>query len=76
MRSWKPWFFENSKIPVWLSKITPIEINAITLFFFVFSRGELSDRTKRHETIHFQQFLETAVVGFIFSFTTRITCLG
>lgn len=65
MRSWKPWFFENSKVPIWLSKITPIEINAITLFCFVFSRGELSERTKRHETIHFQQFLETAVIGFL-----------
>src|SRR6056300_225845 len=65
MRHWKPWFIENSKVPVWLSKIAPIEINAITLFCVVFSRGELSERTKRHETIHFQQFLETAVIGFI-----------
>ena len=65
MRSWKPLFFENSKVPVWLSKITPIEINAITLFCFVFSRGVIAERTKRHETIHFQQFLETGVIGFI-----------
>ena len=66
MRRYKPWFFENSRVPIWLSKVTPIEINAITLFCVVFSRGELSERTKRHETIHFQQFLETAVIGFIF----------
>ena len=65
MRSWKPLFFENSKVPVWLSKITPIKINAITLFCFVFSRGVIAERTKRHETIHFQQFLETGVIGFI-----------
>jgi len=65
MRHWKPLFFENSKVPVWLSKITPIEINAITLFCFVFSRGKIAERTKRHETIHFQQFLETLVIGFI-----------
>lgn len=65
MKNWKPWFFENSKVPVWLSKLTPIEISAITLFCFVFSRREISERTKRHETIHFQQFLETGVIGFI-----------
>lgn len=65
MRQWKPWFFENSRVPVWLSKVTPIEISAITLFCFVFSRGEIAERTKRHETIHFQQFLETFVIGFI-----------
>jgi len=31
----------------------------------VFSRGEMSDTTKRHETIHFQQMLETLVIGFL-----------
>lgn len=65
MKSWKPFFFEHSKVPVWLSKLAPIEINAITLFCFVFSREEISERTKRHETIHFQQYLETAIVGFL-----------
>ena len=65
MKTWKPLFFEHSKIPVWLSRLAPIEINAITLFCFVFSREEISERTKRHETIHFQQYLETAVVGFL-----------
>jgi hypothetical protein len=61
MRNWKPIFVENSKIPIWLSKIAPIEIGAITLGFIVFSRGEISERTKRHETIHFQQFLELRI---------------
>lgn len=65
MRKLKPWFFENSRIPGVLSKFAPIEIGAITLFCFVYSRGELSEETKRHETIHFQQYLETFVVGFL-----------
>ena len=65
MKNLKPLFFENSKVPVWLSKLAPIEIGAITLFCFVFSRGEISEKTKRHETIHFQQYLETFVIGFL-----------
>jgi len=64
-RKLKPIMFENSRLPVILSKLAPIEIGAITLFPFVFSRGEMSEETKRHETIHFQQYLETAVVGFL-----------
>ena len=65
MRALKPLFFENSRIPVLLSKLAPIEISAITLFCFVYSRGELSEETKRHETIHFQQYIETLVLGFL-----------
>ena len=65
MKNWKPIFIENSKIPVWLSYLAPINIGAITLFFLVFSRGEISEETKRHETIHFQQMLETFLIGFI-----------
>ena len=65
MRHLKPWFFENSRVPVWLSRVAPIEITAITLFCFVFSRGVISEKTKRHETIHFQQFLECGVLPFI-----------
>lgn len=61
----KPFFFENSKVPVWLSKVAPIEINAITLGPFVFSRGEISDKTKRHETIHYQQYIELLFIGFL-----------
>ena len=57
--------FENSRLPGILSKFSPIEIGAITLFPFVFSRGEMSEETKRHETIHFQQYLETGVIGFL-----------
>ena len=62
----KPFFFENSKIPIILSKFAPIDINAITLGPFVFSRGTLSERVKRHETIHFEQYLETFFIGFLF----------
>lgn len=65
MRNWKPWFFENSKIPVLLSTIAPIEIGAITIGPFVFSRGEMSDVTKNHETIHWQQYIETGIIGFV-----------
>lgn len=61
-----PIFVENSRVPVWLSKLAPIEINAITLGFVVFARGELSERTRRHETIHFVQYKELLFIGFIF----------
>ena len=65
MRNWKPIFIENSRIPVWLSYLATINIEAITLFFLVFSRGTMSEEIKRHETIHFQQMLETLLIGFI-----------
>jgi len=65
MKNWKPLFIENSKIPVYLSKIAPIDIGAITLGPIVISRDEMSEATKRHETIHYQQFLELAFIGFI-----------
>lgn len=66
MKHWKPIFIENSRIPVWLSYLAPIEIGAITLGFIVISREVMSETTKRHETIHFQQYLETGFIGFIF----------
>ena len=28
MKNWKPFFIENSKIPVWLSYLAPINIGA------------------------------------------------
>jgi len=61
----RPWFFENSKVPVVLSKLAPIEIGAITIGPLVFSRGEMSDTTKNHEAIHWQQYIETGIFGFI-----------
>ena len=74
MKKLKPVFFENSRVPVLLSKVAPIEIGAITLFCFVFSRGVISEKTKRHETIHFQQYLETFVVGFLLIYLFDFLC--
>ena len=65
MRDWKPIFVENSWVPKVLSWFTPISIGAITLGIVVFSRGVMDDRTRQHETIHFQQFLETMFIGFL-----------
>lgn len=56
---------ENSKVPVFLSRFSPIEIGAISLGLFVFSRGVMSSETKRHETIHYKQWLELGFVGFL-----------
>ena len=58
MKNWKPFYIENSKVPVILSKIAPINIWAIAFGLWVWCRGELSEKTKRHECIHFQQQLE------------------
>ena len=68
MRKWvsrrTPWFFENSKLPVFLSYFAPITIGAITLGPFVFSRGKISETTKRHETIHLHQQIELLFIFF------------
>lgn len=53
-----PVFFENSRIPVWLSKIAPINVYAFSFGLWVWCKGVMSERTKRHETIHFRQQLE------------------
>ena len=63
IKSRKPWVFENSKIPVWLSKISPIEIWALSFGFWVWCRGNISERIRRHETIHYQQQIELLFVG-------------
>lgn len=62
-RYWRPIVFENSWVPVALSKLAPIEVWACSAGPFVWCRGELSDRTRTHETIHFQQQLELLFVG-------------
>lgn len=59
-----PVFFENSELPVILSKVSPIDIGAITLGPFVFSRGPVSAVTKNHESIHWRQYLELGILGF------------
>jgi hypothetical protein len=58
VKNLKPIFINNSKLPVWLSKLAPIEIWALSFFIFVWCRGEINEKTKRHETIHFQQQIE------------------
>tara|TARA_R110000824_G_scaffold6289_2_gene29090 strand:- start:180 stop:533 length:354 start_codon:yes stop_codon:yes gene_type:complete len=62
MKNLKPIFINNSKLPVWLSKLAPINIWAISFFIFVWCRGTPSLTEKRHETIHFQQQIELLFV--------------
>ena len=57
-----PIIIENSKVPVWLSKVSPIEIGAISLGIAVFARDELLEHEVQHETIHYYQWRE---LGFI-----------
>mgnify|MGYP003127941024 CR=1 FL=1 len=59
----KPWFVENSKVPVILSYVAPIDINAIAFGPFVWSRGVMDEQLKNHETIHYHQQLELLFVG-------------
>jgi hypothetical protein len=63
LKKWKPIFIENSRIPVWLSKIAPLEIYAICLGPVVFCRGTITAKLQRHETIHWQQMIDLLVVG-------------
>lgn len=60
-----PLFFEDSKVPVILSYVSPIEIGAITLGPLIFSRGKMSTITKNHECIHWEQYKECLIVGFL-----------
>jgi hypothetical protein len=62
MKNLKPLFFENSWFPKLLSKVSPINVWAVSIGPFVWCKGELSEETKRHETIHFQQQLEMLFV--------------
>ena len=59
----KPWFVENSKVPIILSYVAPIDINAIAFGPFVWSRGVMGEELKNHETIHYHQQLELLFVG-------------
>lgn len=61
----KPVFIENSRLPVILSYLAPINISAITIGPFIFSRGVMDEITKRHESIHWEQYKETLIVGFL-----------
>ena len=59
---WVPWFFNNRKVPVFLSFFAPFTFWAISFGPGVWCRGEINKTTARHETIHFQQQLE---LGFV-----------
>tara|TARA_A100001015_G_C15037252_1_gene737130 strand:- start:3765 stop:4118 length:354 start_codon:yes stop_codon:yes gene_type:complete len=59
-----PIFFENSKLPVWLSYIAPISIWAINIGPFVWCRGTITESVKRHESIHWAQQKELGIIGF------------
>lgn len=54
----KPFIFENSRVPGLLSKISPLNIHAVSFAWFVWCRGKITDRLRRHETIHFYQQVE------------------
>jgi hypothetical protein len=62
----KPKLVNNSKIPVVLSWFSPINIWAITLWPFIFCRGEMSEEDVNHESIHIHQYNDLFVVGFLF----------
>ena len=59
----KPIIVKNSKLPEALSWF--MKIGGITLFPFIFIRGEGSDQLIRHESIHIKQYAETFVLGFL-----------
>lgn len=63
IKNLRPIYIEESKFPVWLSKLVPIEIWAVSIGPWVWCRGVLSTTTKRHECIHFHQQLELLFVG-------------
>ena len=58
----KPIIVKNSRIPKILSWF--MEVGGITLFPFIFIRGEGDDRLINHESIHIAQYSELFVVGF------------
>ena len=60
-----PIFIENSKVPVVLSKVAPIKIWAINIGPFVWCRGTLTEATKQHECIHWEQQKELLIFGFL-----------
>jgi len=61
----KPIIVNNSKVPAILSALSPIDIWAVTIWPFIFCRGELSVKTENHESIHIEQYNDLFVVGFL-----------
>jgi hypothetical protein len=62
----KPILKNNSKVPEFLSHFSPIKIWAITLWPFIFCRGEMSQYDVNHESIHIEQYNDLFVLGFLF----------
>lgn len=60
-----PVFFENSSVPAILSKISPVKISAITLGPLVFCDGSVTDTLRAHEKIHWEQYKECLILGFL-----------
>tara|TARA_A100001011_G_C13871917_1_gene659337 strand:- start:198 stop:536 length:339 start_codon:yes stop_codon:yes gene_type:complete len=58
----RPIIIQNSDIPKYLSIF--ININAITLYPFIISRGEMDESTINHEKIHIEQQKELWIIGF------------
>ena len=54
----RPIVFENSRFPKLVGLVAPIDPWAISVGPFVWCKGEMSERTRRHEAIHFFQQLE------------------
>jgi hypothetical protein len=47
IKEWTPKIYSNSKVPVWLSKIAPINIYAISFGCWVWCRGDIEDPSVR-----------------------------
>lgn len=45
-------------------RVPYLHASAMTLWFIVLYKGGISERTKRHETIHLRQYNELLVLGF------------
>jgi hypothetical protein len=51
-----PIFYENSRVPCWLEKVSPIEPYAVSFGIWVWCKGTLSETLRTHETIHYLSF--------------------
>lgn len=58
-----PIVIEDSKIPVWISKISGFNISAMSFFIFIICRNKITDRLRLHETIHYEQQKELLFLG-------------
>ena len=58
----EPIIIKNSRVPKLFSWFMPVA--AVTIFPFIFIKGNGSEILIRHETIHFKQYMELLIVGF------------